>query len=140
MEQEKITYFLAVYARYYPEEKIPEIIEKLKALPDESFVKLNNIPKKDPLSVLTYSFYLGFFGVDRMMIGEMVKGLFKLVIFGSMCIFAYYIIDRLMIGTPAKVFLFVFSLLVGSCWPFVEWFKIEKLTKEYNYRKIIELL
>lgn len=139
MEQEKVTYFLALYGRYYPEEKIPTLIDKLKALSDDSFEKLNTAAKKDPLSVLSYSLFVGYFGIDRMVIGETGKGVLKLAILGVMCVLAYYI-DTLAIGETAKSLLEAIAIGVGLIWAIIDWFKIEKLTKEHNYMKLVQLL
>lgn len=138
MEQEHITYFLALYGRYYPEEKISELIDKLKAMPDASFEKLNALPKKDPLLVLTYSLFLGYFGVERMMIGQTGKGLLKFAILGCMCILAYFI-DDMAIGETAKWVFSLLALAIGCIWVFVDWSRAEKMTKIYNYKEIIKL-
>lgn len=140
MEQEKITYFLAIYGRYYPEEKIPEIIDKLKALPEDSFEKLNAVQKKDPLSILSYSLFMGYFGIDRMAIGETVKGLLKLAVMMVMCAVAYFGIDRITIGEPTKTVLMIIAYGIAFIWVIIDWFKIEKVTKQHNYKKLIQLL
>jgi len=140
VEQEKVTYFLAVYGRYYPEEKIPEIIDKLKALPEDSFEKLNAAQKKDPLSILSYSLFMGYFGIDRMAIGEIVKGLLKMAIMVVMCTVAYFGIDRLSVGETAKTVLTVIAYGIALLWPVIDWFRIEKATKEHNYKKLSQIM
>jgi len=140
VEQEKITYFLAVYGRYYPEEKIPELIEKLKALPEDKFEKLNAVWKKDPLSILSYSLFVGYFGIDRMATGEIVNGLLKLAVMVVMCMVAYFGIDRLAVGETAKTVLKVIAYGIATIWVIIDWFRIEKVAKKHNYNKLLQLL
>lgn len=138
MEQEQIMYFLALYGRFYAQDKIPKLIKELKAMSEESFEKLKQMPKKDPLLMLTYSFCFGYFGVDRMMLGQMRKGLLKLAIVICMCLFVYAI-DSMEITDTAQWILSLLALGICSIWVIFDWCKIEKMTKEYNYKEIEKL-
>jgi len=60
---------------------------------------------------LLISVFLGSYGVDRFMLGDTTMGVIKL-------------------------------LTCGGCgiWTIIDWFSIINKTKEYNYKKIIEVL
>lgn len=111
MEQEKVDLFIAMNQKYYPAEKIPFIAEKIKELPDEKYVILNAVEKKDPTTMLLVSIFVGWLGIDRFMLGETGMGVLKLLTLG--CCYVLMIMD---------------------------WFSITEKTKEYNYNNLVNFL
>ena len=70
--------------KYFPAEKIPYIREKLMALDDSQFVVATSIELKDPTVMLIISIFLGGWGVDRFMMGDIGMGVLKLLT-GGVC-------------------------------------------------------
>ena len=74
--------------------------------------RIPNFEFKSPIVMFIISFLLGFLGVDRFMLGQVGLGIFKLILN-----------------------LFV----IGCIWDIIDWFRIFKLTRDYNFRKFMEL-
>lgn len=50
--------------------------------------------------MLLVSFFFGYFGLDRFMIGDKIKGIFKLLTFGGLSV--WYLIDLFLIMGTTK--------------------------------------
>lgn len=111
MDQQRIDMFIMTNQKYFPEEKIMFLKEKLRTIDDEKFSIVSAIALKDPLTSLLLSLFLGVWGIDRFMIGDIGLGILKLLTAG--CCGVFTIID---------------------------WFIISKRTKEINFNKIMTLL
>ena len=111
MDANQIDQFLAVNSENLPEERLNEIRELLAAADDNKVNLLNATPLKGKTMMLLISVFLGSYGVDRFMLGDTTMGVIKL-------------------------------LTCGGCgiWTIIDWFSIINKTKEYNYKKIIEVL
>ena len=111
MEQQKIDMFIMTNQKYFPAEKIMYLKEKLKNMDEEKFALVSTIDLKDPTTLLLVSLFLGTLGVDRFMIGDTGLGILKL-------------------------------LTIGCCGilTVVDWFSIQKKTKELNFNKLMTLL
>lgn len=100
--------------KYLPKNKISVIREILMDLNEK---KLRNIlinaedEFKDPTVSLILSLFLGYLGIDRFYIGDTGLGVLKLITCGG---------------------LFV--------WTVVDWFIIQKRTRENNYKELMELI
>lgn len=111
---EKIDLFLMQNRKYLPKNKISVIRETLMDLNEK---KLRNIlinaedEFKDPTVSLILSLFLGYLGIDRFYIGDTGLGVLKLITCGG---------------------LFV--------WTVVDWFIIQKRTRENNYKELMELI
>ena len=111
MDQNKIDLFLAQNADKLPKAKIMQLQEALAKLDDSKAVLLQTIDFKDPTTVLILSVLLGCWGVDRFMLGEAGLGVLKLLTCGGCYI--WWIID--MINATDR-------------------------TRDYNYKKLQEVL
>ncbi|MCO8193153.1 TM2 domain-containing protein [Anaerofustis sp. NSJ-163] len=111
MEQNKVDMFLMSNAEYFPEENMMLIRERLQALPDECFVQLSTMQFKSPVVMLVVSLFVGGFGVDRMMLGEVGLGVLKLLTAGGCGI-----------------------------WTIIDWFMIMGNTKEKNVLKLMNAI
>ncbi|MDD7317304.1 MAG: TM2 domain-containing protein [Prevotella sp.] len=111
MDANQINQFLALNSENLPEERMNEIRELLAAADDNKANMLNAISLKGKTMMLIISIFLGSYGVDRFMLGDTTMGVIKL-------------------------------LTCGGCgiWTIIDWFSIGNKTKEYNYKKIIEVL
>jgi len=111
MEQQKLDMFMMTNQKYFPAEKIMFLKEKLASLDDSKFALVSTIELKDPTTNLLISLFLGSIGVDRFMLGETGMGILKLLTFG--CCGILTIID---------------------------WFSIQKKTKELNFNKFMTMI
>lgn len=91
MEQNKVDLFLAQNAKYLPQHKMPQLKEILSKVEDNQFVYLQSLTMKDPNTVLLLSIFLGAYGVDRFMLGDVGLGILKLFTCGGCYI--WWIID-----------------------------------------------
>ena len=100
MEQEQIDMYLLANRDYFPEKHITFLKEKLRGASERSFDIINTVRLKRPVVILILSLFLGFFGVDRFMLGDVGLGIFKLLTFGGFGIFV--IIDWFLVYGRAK--------------------------------------
>lgn len=108
MEMQKVDVFMISNAKYFPQDSLPMLRERLIALPDERFVPLLSVDYRDPITMLIISIFVGNFGVDRFMLDEVGMGVLKLLT-GGLC-----------------------GILT-----IIDWFTVMKRTKEYNLRKLL---
>ena len=111
MDQQKIDMYIMTNQKYFPEEKIVYIKEKLAAIDEEKFSLISATELKDPTTILLVSIFLGSLGIDRFMIGDTGMGVLKLLTAG--CCGVLTIID---------------------------WFSIQKKAKELNFNKLMSLI
>ena len=111
LDQQKIDMFIMTNQKYFPEEKIVYLKDKLRTMDDDKFSLISTVQMKDPNTVLLVSIFLGVLGIDRFMIGDTGMGILKLLTCG--CCGVLTIID---------------------------WFTISKKTRELNFNKVMTLL
>ena len=111
MEQQKIDMYIMTNQKYFPEEKIVFLKDKLRTMDEEKFSLVSAVNLKDPTTLLLVSIFLGVLGIDRFMLGETGMGILKLLTGGCCGILAI-----------------------------VDWFTISNKTKEQNFNKIMTLL
>jgi len=109
VEQQRVDLFMATNGSKFPEERQMEIREILSNIDDAKGNLVQVIQYKDPTTMLIISIVAGSLGIDRFMLGETGKGVGKLL-------------------------LTVFCL-VGYIWVIIDWFNIQKDTKDFNYEK-----
>ena len=111
LEQQKIDMYIMTNQKYFPEEKIVYLKDKIRTMDEEKFSLISTIEMKDPTTLLIVSIFLGILGVDRFMLGDIGMGILKLLTFGCFGILA-----------------------------FIDIFTISKKTKERNFNKIMSLI
>lgn len=111
LDQNKIDMYIMTNQKYFPEEKIVYLKEKLRTMDEEKFSLISSIEMKDPTTILLVSIFLGTLGIDRFMVGDTGMGILKLLTCG--CCGILTIID---------------------------WFSISKKAKNVNFNKIMSLL
>ena len=111
MDQQRIDMFIMTNQKYFPEEKMVIIREKLNLITEEKFSLISTAEFKDPTTILLVSIFLGTLGIDRFMIGDTGMGILKLLTAG--CCGILTIID---------------------------WFTIQKKAKELNFNKFMSLV
>ena len=73
MEQQKIDMFIMANQKYFPNDKILYLKEKLTEINEDKFALISTIEFKDPTTILLISIFLGALGIDRFMIGDTGK-------------------------------------------------------------------
>ena len=111
MEQQKVDMYLMTNQKYFPEEKIMYLKEKLLAADESKFSLISTVELKDPPTLLLVSIFLGELGIDRFMLGDTGMGILKLLTAGCCGILAI-----------------------------IDWFQIQKKTRELNFNKIMTIL
>ena len=111
MDQQKIDMYIMTNQKYFPEEKIVYLKDKLRTIDEEKFSLASTVELKDPTTILLVSIFLGTLGIDRFMIGDTGMGILKL-------------------------------LTAGCCGilTIVDWFSIQKKTKDLNFNKLMALI
>lgn len=98
MEADKVDKFLLANESKFPDLEIP--IHRLLDLPPEKEAILAKNHFKSPICMLSVSCFLGYFGLDRFLIGDWGKGIIKLLTGGGLGI--WYIIDWFLIVRATK--------------------------------------
>ena len=98
MEAEKVDQFLLANEHKFPEYEIP--INRLLNLTPEKECLLMTTPFKSPGKILLASIFLGMFGVDRFLVGNIGKGIGKLLTGGGLGI--WWLIDWFLITVVTK--------------------------------------
>lgn len=111
MDKNKVDMYIMTNQKYFPNDKIMTIRERLLAMDDEKFMQLTYVELKDPTTILLISIFLGQLGIDRFLIGDVGMGILKLLTFGLCGILTI-----------------------------IDWFTISNETKELNYRNIMNVL
>ncbi|MDO5088487.1 MAG: TM2 domain-containing protein [Leptotrichiaceae bacterium] len=109
--EEFVNNFLIANANNLPSDKIFMLKERLRKLPKENADYLQSISLKNASTMTLISVFLGQWGIDRFMLGEIGLGILKLLTCGA-C----------------------------GVWTVIDWFLISKKTKEYNFKLIMNVL
>ena len=111
MEAQKVDLFIMSNAKYFDSFQINMIRERLLAVDDAKWVMISTQQFKEPSTMLIISILAGSLGIDRFMLGDTGLGIGKLLTCGGLGI-----------------------------WTIVDWFMIQKATKEKNMQKIQQFL
>ncbi|MBQ8184943.1 MAG: TM2 domain-containing protein [Lachnospiraceae bacterium] len=97
--------------KYLPADKIVFLKQKLLEADETKFALVSTVEFKDPTTILLVSIFLGSLGIDRFMLGEVGMGILKLLTCG-----------------------------VCGILTIVDWFSVQKKTKELNYNNLMVVL
>ena len=111
MDSQKVDMFIMSNQKYFPAEKIVFLKQKLLEVDESKFTLASTVELKDPTTLLLISLFLGGFGVDRFMLGETGVGVLKLLT-GGLC----------------------------GIRTIIDWFSVQKKTKDLNYNNIMTIL
>ena len=100
MQRETVNNYIITNQKYFPEEKIAVISEKLTGVDDNKLISVCSTKLNDPSSILLISFFAGTLGIDRFMIGDIGMGILKLLTLG--CCGILTIIDWFTISKRVK--------------------------------------
>lgn len=107
MESQKVDMFIMSNGKFFESHQINAIRERLIVIDDSKWAMLSTIQFKDPTTSLIISILAGGLGIDRFIIGDTGLGIGKLLTCGGLGI-----------------------------WSIIDWFMIQKATREKNMQKI----
>lgn len=107
MDAQKVDMFIMSNGKFFESHQMNMIRERLLALDDSKWAVLSTVQFKDPTTSLIVSILAGGFGIDRFIIGDTGLGVGKLLTCGGLGI-----------------------------WTIIDWFSIQKATREKNMQKI----
>lgn len=111
VDRQKIDMYIMSNQKYFPNEKMMFLKDKLYKMDESKFALLSAIELKDPTTLLLVSIFLGSLGVDRFMLKDTGMGVLKLLTGG--CCGILTIID---------------------------WFSVQNKVKEANFNAVMTLL
>ncbi|WP_353140290.1 TM2 domain-containing protein [Pseudopedobacter sp.] len=111
MDAQKVDMFIMTNGKFFEGHQMNMIRERLLALDDSKWAMLSTTQFKDPTTTLIVSILAGSLGIDRFMIGDTGLGIGKLLTCGGLGI-----------------------------WAIIDWFMIQKATREKNMQKIQQFL
>lgn len=111
MDAQKVDMFIMSNGKFFEGHQMNMIRERLLALDDSKWAMLSSIQLNDPTTSLIISILAGSLGIDRFMIGDTGLGVGKLLTCGGFGI-----------------------------WAIIDWFMIQKATREKNMQKIQQFL
>lgn len=107
MDSQKVDMFIMTNSKFFESHQVNAIRERLLEVEDSKWAMISTVQLKDPTTSLIVSILAGTFGVDRFIIGDVGLGVGKLLTCGGLGI-----------------------------WTVVDWFLIQKATREKNLKKI----
>lgn len=101
MESNKVNMYLMQYKSSVPNEKILILKNALNKANEEKEENLSAVKLYNPIAILIFSIFLGSFGVDRFMLGDVGLGICKLL-FGWLTLGIWPLIDIFTCYNKAK--------------------------------------
>lgn len=111
MEQQRVDMFILTNGKYFEDNQVAQIRDRLLAIDDAKWALISTMQFKNPTTSLIVSLVGGSLGVDRFMIGDTGLGIGKLLTCGGLGI-----------------------------WGIVDWFLIMDATREKNMLKLQQIL
>ena len=111
LDQQKIDMYIMTNQKYFPEEKIVYLKDRLRTMDEEKFSLISTLEMQEPTTLLLVSIFLGTLGIDRFMLGDTGMGILKLLTAGCCGILTI-----------------------------VDWFTVSKRTKDLNFNKVMSLI
>jgi len=111
MTQEKVDMYVMTNQKYLPAEKMMFIKQKLQEIDEERFSIVSTVEFKDPTTILLVSIFIGSLGIDRFMLGDTGMGILKLCT-GGLC----------------------------GVLTIIDWFSVQKKTRDLNYNNLMMVL
>ena len=96
----KLDMWVMSNSKFFPPDRIHIIQDRLYQVPESKINTLYSLDLKDPTTMLLFSIFLGEFGVDRFMLGQVGLGIAKLCTLGGCGI--WWIVDIFLIQGAAR--------------------------------------
>jgi len=101
MNAEKINQFMILHGDKFSEEDLFAIKERLEQIDDGKFSLIVAQEYSKPNTLFWASFFVGWLGIDRLMLGQIGLGLAKLF-FCWLTLFIWWLIDLFLIKKAAR--------------------------------------
>ena len=88
MDAQKVDMFIMMHSKELPPSKLPYIRQQLMMVDESKWGLISTIQFKDPTISLILSIFLGSFGIDRFLIGDIGLGIGKLLTAGGCGVWA----------------------------------------------------
>jgi TM2 domain-containing membrane protein YozV len=111
MDSQKVDMYIMTNGKHFESHQIHLIREKLLSMDESKWIMIQSLQLKDTQTSLLISIFLGTYGIDRFYIGDTGIGVGKLLTCGGLGI-----------------------------WTIVDWFMIQKATRQKNFEKIQQFL
>lgn len=108
MEADKIDIYVGTMHENFNSNDIPFIKASLEKVDDKKLVVFQSLDLRSPTVAIVLSLFLGFLGIDRFYIGNILFGILKLITLGGLGI-----------------------------WTVIDWFLIMGATRKSNLKKFI---
>lgn len=100
MENSKIETFVAAKMSMLTPTHLAVVKEKMASMPDDKLPVMLSVEMKNPTIVWVVSFFFGYLGIDRFIIGSIGAGVGKLLTFGGLGI--WWLVDLFIIGKKTR--------------------------------------
>ena len=140
-ELSAVNSYLQLHENDLLQKDIEDLRNKLLNCSESKWNSVRILTLKEPVMVFGVSFFCGIWGVDRFILDKKGSGVLKLFTC-QLCIFAGIASFFLLID-PETYDWGMFCLIwfiIAIIWEVYDWCFILKWTKEYNYKKIINIL
>lgn len=91
MTVEKVDAYFLENKSKFPDSKLMHIRDKMLAMDESRYSMIDSLDFKNPTVILIVAILLGYFGVDRFMLGDIGMGFLKLITLGGLGI--WWLID-----------------------------------------------
>ncbi len=115
LNEQAVDTYLVANQKYFPQEKILFLRNKLLELDEKRFSLLFALELRDPFVLIIVSIFLGQFGIDRFLLNDVTMGVLKLITCGGCGIWT--IADWILIMDKTKKHNFdrVMGVIGGNC-------------------------
>jgi len=87
---DKVDMWLMQNGKHLPTAVIPQLQERLEALPETQAKRLFGVDIKSPIIMLLLCWFLSPLGIDRFMIGDIGMGIFRILFYVGILMFGVY--------------------------------------------------
>ncbi|MBQ7797680.1 MAG: hypothetical protein IJ371_00985 [Clostridia bacterium] len=134
MDKSKVNMYLYQYKDKIPSDKVFSLKTALAKASDECEMPLAMLKLKNHILILMMSIFFGRLGVDRFLLGNLYRGMGKLMSF---------VFPILLMFLPLRmdaIILVYLSLLANLIWSFIDIFLCYKQAKEENLKALLRVL
>ena len=100
MIQQQVDLFIASHQGMFPAAMMMQVYDMLSNAPEEKNISLQCIDFKNPTTALLLSIFLGYLGIDRFYLGDIMQGVGKLITGGGCGVWT--VIDWFLIMDAAR--------------------------------------